>query len=282
MAVSVLAHNTLDGFGQSETSEQLVHFVEQQAPNIGFFSEAFAEEDEDNGTLHEAVLALEGLGYNVLYSTYDDADGRLDRHGFMAISNLPEVIAEKCRFDTRNGVHMLATDPATDQKFDFYGLHADDRTKQGRLRQFRAVPRITRPTLLVGDHNQEHPDSSRAVWLRRAEPLAKCIPAAHPREEKWKVQTLGSLAQRLTGMGHSEPIRHLMSLGLQDADKRHQPTMRLGRQARFRKALFQLDRMMHTSDIEVPDGVTVHDQVCLSDHYGISATFVIPDPVARG
>ena len=144
------------------------------------------------------------------------------------------------------------------------------------------MPRIDNRCSAVRSQLTSHDSSRVADVARRAEPLAKCIPAAHPREEKWKVQTLGSLAQRLTGMGHSEPIRHLMSLGLQDADKRHQPTMRLGRQARFRKALFQLDRMMHTSDIEVPDGVTVHDQVCLSDHYGISATFVIPDPVARG
>jgi hypothetical protein len=270
MAVSVLAYNTLDGFGQPETSEQLVHFVEQQAPNIGFFSEAFAEEDEDNGTLHEAVLALEGLGYSVLYSTYDDTDGRLDRHGFMAISNLPEVFAEKRRFDTRNGVHMLATDPATDQKFDLYGLHADDRTKEGRLRQFRAIPPIVRPTLFVGDHNQEHPDSPRAAWLRRAEPLTKLIPAAHPREEKWKIQELGSLMQRAAAMGRTEPMRHLEGLGLIDADPRHQPTMRLGK-----KALLQIDRMMHTPDIAVPDGVTVHDEADLSDHYGITATFAI-------
>lgn len=278
MSIQTLAFNTRDGFNDPTRQQDLIDFVEHIKPDVAFFSEAYsARFDADF-----AQTALRSLGYEVQAGEYDDIDGRKDRHGYIGITRIPNAIIKEQRFETRNGVHILARDPITHNSFDLFGLHADDRKKQGRITQLGSIPALVRQTIIVGDLNaMDHMDPLARV-ARFVKPLADRLYSIEPAETvslDWRNKAISKMAtravniagvfgshlQRLSDMASGEEIRMLQDQGFRDADTLHAPTMH---------HVAQLDHMMITDGV-YPLDFNVLNDVKLSDHKPISSRLVV-------
>ena len=180
--VKLLAWNICDGFSDMQRAEGIVNIIEDQQPDVAFFSEAYKEGDEEH---LEAVLdRFRILGYAALHEYYNDDDGRRDRHGLLAISRVGGLAVQRMR--SRNGAHIVAHDEETGSSINIYGVHLDDRRERGRLWQTHTLREQIENTesknenIIMGDFNAMHGDDSRARLFRRLKSIWELVPSVEP------------------------------------------------------------------------------------------------------
>lgn len=276
MAIDVLSANVLDGFSNGETAWHLTRQVAALKPDAAVFLEAYAEGREDYLSFAQDEFNL--MGYDVVTAPYDDADGRADKHGIMAIART-EVIRpleiKVIRFAGRAGVGMTVFDESSQEEIDVYGLHMDDRSEGGRLEQAYELITFADPgrrSALVGDLNAMHGSAASARLLRLAGPIAKLLPVSDPGESNKglhgetlpkvsKLARIGSLATRLTAMADGATLAMLEQVGFRDADGERRPTMP---DHWLLPPVVQLDHVMVSRNVDVLG----HQTVALRDEAG--------------
>lgn len=277
MAIRALALNAEGAYGDPQHWEDAVSFIEQQKPDVAFLGESHWETPlsrpgelavaTNELIVAESKLALEGLGYQVLRNSDNDASPtRPDRTGFFGIVRAALGQGEIIHMGSRDGYRATVTDPATNETAVVAGQHYDDKDEPTRLRHVGGLPSDT--DVLMGDLNNLHRTDKVARLLRLFKPAAALIPTweydfthTQPTLQN-RLKTVLHLGKRATGMATGKALRALAKEhGLVDADPTHQPTMNGGP--------LQLDHIMVGRRVRVSN-FTVHEGFP-SDHKPISA-----------
>jgi endonuclease/exonuclease/phosphatase family metal-dependent hydrolase len=272
MAIEVFSQNARDGFSDEKRAHQLIDRVEELNPSVAVFPEAYTQGEE--GLLDYVQEDLEDLGYLVTLGHYDDADGRSDRHGILAVVKeslaVPNKPGRLVRTAGRNAVEAWLVDPETELEAHFQGVHLDDREESTRMAQARTL----RGDILAGDFNAMHRESTNNPKIKVGHAIAALtrvgiMPKTTPKsiEEKFSLGKIGSLGYRLHGMALGTTMENL-GTRYKDADEDHQPTMPAS------KPFAQLDHILVRPRYDVTDfAVLAHDGS--SDHRGIMARVVV-------
>lgn len=273
MTLQIYAQNALDGYSQENTARQLINATLEVAPSVAVFPEAYTE-GEDRW-LDFVQEDFDKAGYQVVHGLYEDHDARTDRHGLLTVVEKHLAVPESARLVRlagRNAIAQSLIDPATESKVDFVGVHFNDRSEELRLLEVDAlrneVVDVERPTVLAGDMNAMHRESTYSAKITAARVISKLVdwrimPIVDPGSvhDKLSLARIGSLGKRLSGMATGSVMEQLIAEGFQDADSRHRPTMPAG------KPFAQLDHVMHTAHFTAQDFQVL--PTGSSDHRGI-------------
>jgi endonuclease/exonuclease/phosphatase family metal-dependent hydrolase len=285
-AVEIMAWNVEDGFSKRERIPGILAAIDARNPDVVTFSEAYQAAE---GIHDSALNGLESRGYTITRALYNDDDSRADVHGIMAIAKpefmaitKPEVEADNpsvIRLAGRAALRLSLKIPggASDDQFDWYGVHLFDRYKtwpdesRRRMQLHDLYKQLdpARPIGIAGDFNAL--DSSlraRAIHLSGA--VAQYVPSAEPgRADYTGIRKIGSLSRRLASMATGSVLRDLKGEGFVNADPAKRPTMPSSR------PIADLDHIM-IRGLEAHNFM-VHPHVVdngaqISDHRAISAS----------
>lgn len=233
--------NIHDGFSDESRLESIIDEIDRLNADVLVLPEAYREGDE--WFLPAVDDELKTLGYDTAYFLYDDNDGRLDRHGIMALSRLGDIKARAVHLSGRTAVGFQASG------VEIIGVHYDDRSESVRRTQNQDVIDQS-PGLIMGDMN------SAGRWGRLLTPLraTTLLPARFPSQTQPEIrgwERASNIVQRIGAMAGSRVARDLRTAGYVDADPSHQATWP------SRRPLMQLDRIVgHSWVVHVRDAQT--------------------------
>lgn len=266
MQIKVMSFNALDRFGEAKYVHSLLKLVENQAPDVAFFCEAY----EATRNVDVPIRYLTQLGYKVVHGPYGFRDGRLDRHGFIGITRIPFAEFAHVRrlaFDGLQGHVGSIEKPAS---LRIYAFHANDRSEAGRLKHLDSLPQgFVGSSIVMGDLNAMHGSTVVAQAAKLARPFTRVLPTIEPAGVSVKqpfIPRVGSLARRFTDMASGTFLHALEMRGLRDADPTNAPTIH---------GIAQLDHIM-VSRMVIVKKFAVLKEVTLSDHKPIIATLDVP------
>lgn len=259
MSIEIAAWNMRQAFSDPDRAADATEAVKKLDADIAILTEAYVEDRLDDRDLS----SLKNAGYEDVHVEYDDCyayrDGRLKQRLLILSRLAMESQVEKTGI--RNSA-LVDIEDFEGSPLQIIGVHFDDRREQDRLSAVDALQaspntHLGHGTILAGDLNTMHSDSLRAMALRSRMfgSIAERVP--HKRTK--------GLSTRVHEMAYGTTIEHLGELGLESADTRRRATIGLGR-----IALFQIDHIMHSSDLQPRDFQT-HSRVNISDHVPISA-----------
>lgn len=289
MELAVGTWNVEDAFSDHLRGVQAARIVRGMRPDAMVLPEAYNDVKELDGPPEEFSItelfqsirqAHFGNDYELVHASYDDIDGRADRHGIAGVfrherlADAPQVM----RLAGRVAVKAELRLEGVPEPVQYYGVHADDRREETRLQLAREIDNDRDPRrelIVAGDMNAMHPGDSIARMLRvLPRRLVDRLPAADPDpfNKPSKVQRFGSILQRFARMASGDSTTaYVTDMGLTDADPDHRPTIKSHR------PIAQLDRVMVSPGLEV-----VHHQLLpavrmpggrqLSDHLGVVAS----------
>lgn len=261
--------------GRRGSPEQIIEEIERLDSDVLFLPEAF---DQARPMEHQIRERLEKLKYTMLDATYADSGSReyaatVDPH-MLFLSRLEVSSFEQLRLgDIRNMLVADIVDPATGRQVRVFGVHLDDRTEEGRLKQLEdLLPLINdspSPTVVMGDFNAMYGDSLSAHILRSRMALEVIDHSPVPR--------IKDMLQRLSQMAIGDTMRRITEeTNLVGADPKHRLTMTpktRGQEWMPSIPLVQIDHILASPDIVASNFVVARDGG--SDHRAISATISI-------
>lgn len=234
MTITLYSQNALDGFSKAKTAKEYVEKVRRMQPDAAVFTEAYKAGTE--AAAMPSVRQLESLGYYVFYGSYNEHDGRKDRHGLLLAVRTPLIATKKPRL-TRVGEHAIVEcwlAPKKGRNIHLLGMHLNDRSeakRQAELDDLLKLIDTDTPTILTGDLNTIHKQDAKGKTFRRAKRIhllvrfklhPKTDPTGQPMPNN-RGRT-GSIMYRLHEMASGKTIRRLETQGFTDADTAHQPT----------------------------------------------------------
>lgn len=155
----------------------------------------------------EITLSLEALGYEVSLLAYDEP--RTPGLGFAILSRLKVVSSQVHDLaGSRRQLLEVVCKDATNTHIRVLGVHLDDRTEEGRLREITAISDVINahentPTLLLGDFNAMHRDSRFAKLVRSGLAGRLVRGVAHP--------LISSMAGRTIEMASGTTIEYIQT-----------------------------------------------------------------------
>jgi endonuclease/exonuclease/phosphatase family metal-dependent hydrolase len=261
-----MAWNLRDGLGDPERRDGIVRTVLENPPTVAIFPEAFREGTANNTA--DFIDPLIKAGYTALRTPYHDDDGRKDRHDLLGIVRTERLAADPSvvRLVGRNALRIPLKDDKTGKTINFIGVHLDDRKEETRQAQVTELLRTEDTDIIAGDFNSMHGRDLRPSMLRLARPIAKLLPATDPNPDikPKKLERIGSLAERVTGMANGGVMRTVIEAGFEDADPSHPGT----------KGPFNLDHIMYRDRLFVSQKYDI-DTGKLSDHRIVMARLAL-------
>jgi len=268
MSLDVLAWNVKDSFSDEARAAVVMDLIEAEQPDVAVFSEAY---DESRDHLMSATQILfADKGYTTAYGSYDDDDGRKDRHGLLTIACQElEPLTKIVNLAGRSAMKLSVLDPISELLIDLYGVHLDDRSEQNRLVQAESLLELVdqeTPAVIAGDLNNMHRQDRRALELRGLGLVSRLLPKPEHTtagQKGFSLARMGGITGRLSAMASGITLKLLESADFVDADPSHAATWGA------RIPLAQLDHVM-VRDLGVVD-FQVLPYYPVSDHRPIVA-----------
>lgn len=271
MAIEVAVWNTQDSFSDGERMDMVLKQVFEADPDVAVFPEAHRE--GQTHLLGDACNLLEDIGgYTIATTSYNDQDGRADRHGLFMVAKRELVRDTRIiQMAGRTALMFEVAERDSQKTMDIFGVHLDDRHEKTRRQQacsLLAAMREGVPTVVAGDMNALHGQTDRARRIRPASVVTEFLPAKDPVPgvKQSKVSRMSSLLQRAVRMADGSTLRVLEEAGFEDADPEYRPTMP------SKYPLLQLDHILYDKYVRTdPTAFMVHPHNPAADHRMVSA-----------
>lgn len=278
--LKIMTWNIADGLSDESRALPIAEVIADHEPDIIVLQEGLKEGAEID---KDALSILENHVGAITKISYEDSDDRLDRHELVAISKPEYGEPNIVRGMGRNALHFCFDETellgmhGLDRHATWLNMHELARLSQIRkyLEHMRTNDEMT--SIVAGDMNDIHKGTRVAKLLRAARWGADLLPSREPGLPAVnlesvkdlapyvhaKVGRLGSLSQRLASYAEGLVTDELDTMGFEDLDPEHTPTMSKG------PLKVQLDRVMVRNAKGASEVVDGND---LSDHSPVVAT----------